>query len=105
MKPHDDHDIDGDDTPCRGCICAVQSAIDFDLGDGEEEFDQGFGDLVDDLHDALAAINRARRERFTDKHDEIANSWEAATKLVRIKAAVQRAIERGRELSQPHGDK
>jgi hypothetical protein len=87
-----------DDGTCHGCICAVQAVLEFDIGDGHEEFDQGFGDLLDDLHDALAAIHRARREQFTSKHDEIANTWEAATKLVRIAAAVNHAIHRGREL-------
>ncbi len=85
---------------CPGCIAAVQAAIDFDIGDGEEEFDQGFGDLIDDMHDALGALHRAARERYTDKHDEIANSWEAAEKLVRIAAAVTAAIHRGRELKE-----
>jgi len=83
---------------CQGCINAVQAVIDFDIGDGEEEFDHGFGDLVDDMHDALAALHRAYRERYTSKHDEIANTHEAAMKLVRIKNAVEHLIARGREL-------
>ncbi len=88
---------------CPGCISAVQAVIDFDIGDGEEEFDQGFGDLIDDMHDAVGALHRAARERYTDKHDEIANSWEAATKLVRIHAAVDAVIRRGRELKEKVG--
>lgn len=83
---------------CPGCIEAVQSMLDLDLGDGEEEFDQGFGDLIDDLHDALAALNRAARERYTNRHDEIANSFEAATKLVLIKNGVECVIRRAREI-------
>ena len=85
-----------DDEPCPGCVIALQSAMDFDIEDGAEEFDEGFGDLIDAMHDALSAINRARREPFTSKHDEIANTWEAATKLVQVSALVTRAIERGR---------
>lgn len=79
-------------------IQAVQAVIDFDIGDGEEEFDHGFGDLVDDMHDALAALHRASRERYTLKHDEIANTHEAALKLFRIKNAIERLIVRGRDL-------
>lgn len=98
MESDHDHAI-GKDGVCMGCISAVHAVLDFDIGDGEEEFDDGFGDLVDDMHDALAAINRARRERVSCKHDDIANSWEAATKLVRIAAAVHQVIARGRDLS------
>ena len=103
-----DDDRAGDDSctneACRGCISAVQAVIDFDIGDGEEEFDQGFGDLIDDMHDALAALHRAARERYTDKHDEIGNSWEAATKLVRIARAVEATIRLGRELREKTGN-
>jgi hypothetical protein len=31
-----------------------------------------------------------RRERFTDAHDEIANAWEAATRLVEVDQALRR---------------
>jgi hypothetical protein len=95
------HDHDGE---CPGCIAALQAAIEIDLNDGEEEFDDGFGDLLDDLHDALAAIHRRRREAYTDKHDMIANSWEFATTLVRIASAVRLAVARGREAMQEPGD-
>lgn len=94
------------DASCPGCIRAVQAALEFDIADGEEEFDEGFGDLIDDLHDATAAIHRARREKFTRKHDEIANSWEAATKLVKIAAAVAAVaatIQCGRKLTSEVG--
>lgn len=94
---HDDHETCADEV-CPGCVAAVQAAIDFDIGDGEEEFDEGFGDLIDDMHDALAALHRAHREKYTDKHNEIANSSEAATKLVQIASAVAAAIRRGRDL-------
>lgn len=83
---------------CSGCVRAVYAALDFDMADGDEEFDAGFGDMIDAMHDALAAIHRARRERFTTKHDDIANVWEAATKLVEVAAAIERTIERGRDL-------
>jgi|GEM_PF-2895385 hypothetical protein len=94
------HTLHNDDNgPCRGCICAVQAALEFDINDGEEEFDQGFGDLLDDMHEAIAAIHRARRGQYTRKHKDIENSWEAAAKLVQIAVAVERAIQRGRELA------
>jgi hypothetical protein len=93
-----------DGKACHGCICAVQAALDLDIADGEAEFDAGFGDLIDAMHDALAAIHRARRGQFTSKHDDIANTWEAATKLVQVAAAVERAIQRGRGLKALPGD-
>ena len=99
MESVNDEKLHDDDGTCRWCICAVQAVLDFDIGDGDEEFDQGFGDLIDDMHDALAAINRARRGKFTTKHDEMANTWEAANKLVRIANAVFDTIKRGRELT------
>jgi hypothetical protein len=86
------------DAVCPGCIEAVQAAIEFDNDDGDQDWDSGFGDLIDDLHDALAALHRLRREKWTDKHNDIANSWEAATKLVQIAAAVAATIQRGRDL-------
>ncbi len=88
---------------CHGCVCAVQAALEFDIADGDEEFDAGFGDMIDAMHDALGAIHRARREQFTSKHDDIANAWEAATKLVQVAAAVERVIQRGRELNSRQG--
>jgi len=42
------------------------------------------GDLADQMFDALYALHRSRRERFTDRHDEIANAWESATRLVEV---------------------
>ncbi|MFM8494083.1 MAG: hypothetical protein ACKOEM_00960 [Planctomycetia bacterium] len=98
MDSNNERKLD-DDEVCRGCVCAVQAVLELDLADGEEEFDHGFGDLIDDLHDAVAAIHRAKREQFTSKHDEIANTWEAATKLVQIANAVSRKIQRGREFA------
>ena len=82
----------------------MQAALEYDIQDGGKDFDRGFGDLLDDMHNALAAIHRVRRERFTNKHDEIANSWEAATKLVQIATAVHRTIQRGQELTTPWGN-
>ncbi len=94
---HDDHHTCTDDV-CPGCVDAVQAAIEFDNGDGDRDWDRGFGDLIDHMHDAVAALHRLRRERWTDKHNDIANSWEAAEKLVQIAAAVAATIRRGRDL-------
>jgi len=94
-----EQDVSRHSGACQGCVYAMQAVIDFDIGDGDEEFDQGFGDLIDDMHDALAALHRVRRERYTSKHNEIANSWEAAQKLVKIAAALYAAIQRGRDLT------
>jgi hypothetical protein len=79
-------------------VVALQAVIDFDIGDGEEEFDDGFGDMIDSMHNALAAMYRVQRSRVTDKHCGIANSFEAALELVRVASDVRKAIERGREL-------
>ena len=92
-----------DDEPCPGCVLALQSALEFDIEDGAEEFDEGFGDLIDAMHDALAAIHRARREPFTSKHDDVANTFKAAKKLVRVSTLVSRAIERGRAFAPGEG--
>ena len=80
-------------------VCAVQAVLEFDLGDGEEEFDEGFGELVGDMHEALAAIYRARREVWVFNHQENTSTRQAATRLVRIAAAIDRVIHRGRELT------
>lgn len=95
----DGHDHD-DGEVCPGCVRAVQAVIHFDIGDGDEEFDDGFGDLIDDMHAALAALHRAYRERLTTRHDYISSSYEAATKLVCIKNAIVRLIARGCDLEQ-----
>jgi len=50
----------------------------------ESKWDAFQGEFVDTMHDAIYALHRARRERFTDKHDEIANAWEAATRLIEL---------------------
>ncbi len=84
--------------PCGGCTSALQAVIDVDSGDSEVDFEWAFGVLMDDLHDAVSALHRVRRERWTDRHDQIANSQEAADKLVRIRNAINEAIARGREI-------
>jgi len=48
------------------------------------------GDLADQMFDAVYALHRSRRERFTDRHDEIANAWEAATRLVELYEGLRR---------------
>jgi hypothetical protein len=50
----------------------------------ERKWDAVQGRLVDRMFDATYALHRTRRERFTDEHDEIANSWEAANMLVQL---------------------
>ena len=82
----------------RSISRAVQAAIEFDLGDGEQEFDHGFGRLIGDMHDALAAIHRARREQLACNLHQTTSTWEAATRLVRIAAAIDHTIDRGQEL-------
>jgi hypothetical protein len=60
-------------------------------GDGSEKaWNQCQGELVDYMFDAIHALHRVRRERFTDAHDEIANAWEAATRLVEVDQALRR---------------
>jgi hypothetical protein len=60
-------------------------------GDGSEKaWNQCQGELVDYMFDAIHALHRVRRERFTDAHDEIANASEAANKLVVIDQALRR---------------
>lgn len=57
--------------------------------DGHERWwDDVQGGLVDRLFDAIWALHRTRRERFTDEHADIANSWEAANKLVQVFVAL-----------------
>lgn len=50
----------------------------------ERHWDDLQGGLVDCMFDAMWALRRTRRERFTDEHDEIANAWEAAARLVQL---------------------
>lgn len=95
---HDDETTNSTTDACPGCVRAVQAVIQFDIGDGDEEFDEGFGDLIDDMHAALAALHRTYRERLTSRRDYISNSHEAATKLVSINNAIERLIARGRDL-------
>lgn len=105
MATDQKHEHPDDDT-CIDCVSAIGAILDLDIEDGEEAFDSGFGDMIDSMHNALAAIHRARREQFTDKHDEIANTHEAATELWRVVDAIHRTIDRGRELlgdSESHG--
>ncbi len=87
-----------EDAAYRRTVRAVQAVLEFDLGDGEEEFDWGFGRLVGDMHDALAAIHRARREQLAYGVYEAASTREAAASLVRIAAAIDHTIDRGQEL-------
>ena len=47
-----------------------------------------FGAISDRLFDAVWALNRVRRELFTDDHDEIANGWNAANSLVGVYVAL-----------------
>jgi ubiquinone biosynthesis protein UbiJ len=92
------HDHDGSDGTCSDCIAAIEAILHFDIEDGEEEFDDGFGDLIDSMHNALAAIHRARRESLNGKHSEIANSQEAATELWRVLVAIHEVAARGRAM-------
>ena len=48
------------------------------------------GDLADQMFDAVYALHRSRRERFTNRHDEIANAWESATRLVEVYEGLRR---------------
>ncbi len=54
----------------------------------ERYWDDLQGELVDRLHEVIWALHRTRRERFTDEHDDIANGWEAANKLVQVFVAL-----------------
>jgi hypothetical protein len=62
------------------------------------------GDLADQMFDALYALHRSRRERFTDRHDEIANAWESATRLVEVPTP-QAASDGRRHLAQQGRDR
>lgn len=97
MKGDENHKL-SEDAAYRRTVRAVQAVLDFDLGDGEEDFDWGFGDLLGDMHDALAAIHRARREQLARNYHETATTEEVAARLVRIAAAIDQVIDRGREL-------
>jgi len=70
------------------------------MADGHERhWDDLQGSLVDCMFDAMWALRRTRRERFTDEHDEIANSWDAATRLVEL--AVRLSNLRDRVMTDP----
>jgi hypothetical protein len=97
MKSDENHRPDEDAT-YRRTVRAVQAVLEFDLGDSEEEFDWGFGRLVGDMHDALAAIHRAGREQLACGVYQTASTREAAASLVRIAAAIDHTIVRGQEL-------
>lgn len=97
MRSDENHRTD-EDAAYRRIVRAVQAVLDFDLGDGEEEFDWGFGRLVGDMHDALAAIHRARREHLNCGVYQTTTTLEAAKSLVRIAAAIDHTIDRGQEL-------
>ena len=56
----------------------------------ESEWDEFQGSLIDKMFDATYALHRTRRELFTDEHDEIGNSWEAATRLIELSEIVGR---------------
>lgn len=56
----------------------------------ESEWDEFQGALVDKMFDAIYALHRTRRERFTAEHAAIANSWEAAARLIELSEIVGR---------------
>ncbi len=56
----------------------------------ERHWDDLQGGLVDCMFDAMWALRRTRREKFTDEHDEIANSWDSATRLVELLERLRR---------------
>lgn len=76
----------GDGHVCPACqFKARLSELIQRAADGHERhWDDVQGSLVDRMFDATWALHRTRRERFTDEHDEIANSWEAANMLVQL---------------------
>lgn len=80
---------------CRCCMDAIQAAVEWDMEDGEGEFESGFGDLIDDMHGAITALHRFRREVFTQEVDQSHNSQEAATRLVQVADAIRAAVCRG----------
>jgi hypothetical protein len=82
---------DGDETICPMCQFKARLSTLFQrAGEGHERgWDDVAGGLVDRLFDAIWALHRTRRERFTDEHDMIANSWEAANKLVQVFIALE----------------
>lgn len=95
-------DNDQNDMPetYRDRVDALRAVIVLDIGDGEEEFDDGFGNLIDDMHDALAALHRVARARYTLKHDPKVNSCEAARKLVRVQEAIEELVARGQRVKE-----
>jgi hypothetical protein len=76
-------------------IDALQAAIEWDMDDGEEEFDDGFGDMIDAMHGAIAELHRFRREMFFPRFDEINHARRAAQHLVRVADAIKAAASRG----------
>jgi hypothetical protein len=81
---------DGDGAVCPMCqFKARLSTLIERAAEGHERYWDDFqGELVDRLHDVIWALHRTRRERFTDEHDDIANGWEAANKLVQMFVAL-----------------
>jgi hypothetical protein len=84
---HDYRQCDnGDGQVCPECrfkqrLCQL---IDRAAKGRERRWDAVQGGLVDRMFDATYALHRTRRERFTDEHDVIANSWESANMLVQL---------------------
>jgi hypothetical protein len=80
----------GDGTICPMCqFKARLSTLIQRAADGHERYwDDLQGSLVDRMFDATWALHRTRRERFTDEHDEIANSWDAASMIMQLFVAL-----------------
>lgn len=77
---------------------ALETVIAFDESGGFKDFEQGFGVLMNDLHDAVGALHHVLRN--TDKDDDSGSFdlIEPARKLLRIRNAINEAIARGREI-------
>ena len=82
----------GDARLCPRCEFRARLAAHIDsAAEAEEsEWDEFQGSLIDKMFDAIYALHRTRRELFTDEHNEIANSWEAATRMIEVSEIVGR---------------
>ena len=79
------HD-DGEQSKCPTCRFRNRLAQEIEGAAEcrERHWDDLQGNLVDLMFEASWALHRSRRERFTSAHDDVANAWEAATKLVEL---------------------
>jgi hypothetical protein len=85
-----DDDDDGAVCPLCAFKAALAEFLETAAAGHEGHWDAAVGGLVDQMHNATAALHRLRRERFTDEHDDIANAHEAAECLATILIDVDR---------------